>query len=214
MKILNKGKLGFTLVELLVVITIIGILATGAVGVYTSQIQKARDTTRISSMNAFRGAIEQAFQDMSMYPGNAPTQAATTACDSSATKTTSSVYCVVKLGFLNALPKDPKDGKSGNDSSLVYTYNTADMNGVENQQYEMSMWVEADWFKSSKAANSSDGWNDNNRVEFGMPGVGINTCVNGTSACNGDSTATVITANSCTVLNATTGNVVIRGNCL
>jgi type II secretory pathway pseudopilin PulG len=35
-----------------VVITIIGILATGAVTVYTSQIQKARDTTRITDMKA------------------------------------------------------------------------------------------------------------------------------------------------------------------
>jgi hypothetical protein len=56
--------------------------------------------------------LEQAFQDMSMYPGKAITQAATTACDASATKTNSSVHCVVTLGFLNALPKDPKDGKS------------------------------------------------------------------------------------------------------
>lgn len=45
---------GFTLIELLVVITIIGILATGAVTVYTSQIQKARDTTRISDIKAIQ----------------------------------------------------------------------------------------------------------------------------------------------------------------
>jgi prepilin-type N-terminal cleavage/methylation domain-containing protein len=51
---LQYNKKGFTLIELLVVITIIGILATGAVTVYTSQIQKARDTTRITSMNALK----------------------------------------------------------------------------------------------------------------------------------------------------------------
>jgi len=210
---LQYNKKGFTLIELLVVITIIGILATGAVTVYTSQIQKARDTTRITSMSAFRWALEQAFQDMSMYPGKAVTQAATTSCDSGATKTNSSVYCVVTLGFLNALPKDPQDGKSWNGSSLVFTYNTADLNWVENQQYEISTWVEADWFKASKAANSVDGWNDDNRIEFWVPWVGINTCVNGTSACTADSTAGAISAASCSVLNATTGNVVIRGNC-
>jgi prepilin-type N-terminal cleavage/methylation domain-containing protein len=124
---LQYNKKGFTLIELLVVITIIGILATGAVTVYTSQIQKARDTTRITSMNALKGGLEQAFQDMSMYPGKAITQAATTSCDASATQSNSSVYCVVQLGFLNALPRDPKDGKSGNNSSLVYTYSTADL---------------------------------------------------------------------------------------
>jgi prepilin-type N-terminal cleavage/methylation domain-containing protein len=54
MKQQNK-ILGFTLIELLVVITIIGILATGATSVYTSQIQKARDSTRISDIHILRG---------------------------------------------------------------------------------------------------------------------------------------------------------------
>jgi general secretion pathway protein G len=58
-----QDKKGFTLIELLVVITIIGILATGATTVYTSQIQKARDTTRISDMKALQSAIEQVYQD-------------------------------------------------------------------------------------------------------------------------------------------------------
>jgi prepilin-type N-terminal cleavage/methylation domain-containing protein len=47
MKNIFKSVKAFTLIELLVVITIIGILATGAVAIYTSQIQKARDTTRL-----------------------------------------------------------------------------------------------------------------------------------------------------------------------
>jgi type IV pilus assembly protein PilA len=51
---LQNTKLGFTLIELLVVITIIGILATGAVSVYTSQIQKARDSTRLTDIGAVR----------------------------------------------------------------------------------------------------------------------------------------------------------------
>jgi hypothetical protein len=164
-------------------------------------------------MKALGWALEQAFQDMSMYPGKAATQAATTDCGAWATQSNSSVYCVVTLWFLNSLPKDPKDGKSGNDSSLVYTYNTQDLHGVENQQYEISTWVEADWFKSSKASNEVDGGNDANRIEFGIPWVGINTCVNGTSACTANSTASVITTNSCSQLNAATGNVVIRWNC-
>ena len=53
-KIKTGSKKAFTLIELLVVITIIGILATGATAVYTSQIQKARDTTRINDLEAFK----------------------------------------------------------------------------------------------------------------------------------------------------------------
>jgi prepilin-type N-terminal cleavage/methylation domain-containing protein len=64
----QKNKKGFTLIELLVVITIIGILATGAVSVFTSQIQKARDTTRINDTKALQGGIEQFYQDTSVYP--------------------------------------------------------------------------------------------------------------------------------------------------
>jgi prepilin-type N-terminal cleavage/methylation domain-containing protein len=47
-----QNKRGFTLIELLVVITIIGILATGATATYTSQIQKARDTSRVNDIKA------------------------------------------------------------------------------------------------------------------------------------------------------------------
>jgi general secretion pathway protein G len=60
---LQYNKKGFTLIELLVVITIIGILATGATTVFTSQIQKARDTTRITDINALASAVEQSYQD-------------------------------------------------------------------------------------------------------------------------------------------------------
>jgi len=66
MKLQNKK--GFTLIELLVVITIIGILATGATTVYTSQIQKARDTTRINDIKALQSAVEQVYQDSGEYP--------------------------------------------------------------------------------------------------------------------------------------------------
>jgi len=66
MKIQNKK--GFTLIELLVVITIIGILATWATTIYTSQIQKARDTTRINDMKSLEWWINQSYNDTNEYP--------------------------------------------------------------------------------------------------------------------------------------------------
>ncbi len=66
---LNK-KLGFTLIELLVVITIIGILSTGAVSVFTTQLQGARDATRISDMKIMESALHQLFNDNWKYPDN------------------------------------------------------------------------------------------------------------------------------------------------
>jgi prepilin-type N-terminal cleavage/methylation domain-containing protein len=69
-KSLQKKQKGFTLIELLIVITIIGILATWAVAIYTSQIQKARDTTRISDISALKAAVEQVYQDLTLYPAS------------------------------------------------------------------------------------------------------------------------------------------------
>jgi len=210
---LKRNRKGFTLIELLVVITIIGILATGAVTVYTSQIQKARDTTRITDITAMKWGLEQAFQDIGMYPWKASNQAATTGnCNiSSATQSNTSVHCVVSLGFLNALPTDPKNGASGNGSPLVYTYNVGDSNGVEGQTYELSSWVESDGFKSSKAANTIDGWNDDNRLEIGIPGVGLHTCL-WTSCTSTDSSQWANTAASCST-DGVSAAVVIKGAC-
>ncbi len=63
----NKG---FTLVELLVVITIIGILATSWVAVFTTQLQWARDSTRINDMKLFETALHQYFAANDEYPAN------------------------------------------------------------------------------------------------------------------------------------------------
>jgi len=64
-------KKGFTLIELLVVITIIGILATGGVSVFTTQLQGARDSTRISDMKLLETGIHQYFNDQGTYPDEA-----------------------------------------------------------------------------------------------------------------------------------------------
>lgn len=138
----------FTLIELLVVITIIGILATWAVAVYTSQIQKWRDASRITSVNALKWWVEQYYQDDSDYPN------------------TWSWFGWVKA-YVPNLPKDPKTGQSTASTSLDYAYNVwEDANGIDNQVYEISSWLENTWNIKSKAENSEDGWNDAVRLEI------------------------------------------------
>lgn len=90
-----KNTRGFTLIELLVVITIIGILATGATATYTSQIQKARDTTRINDVTTLQSGIEQYYQDDSEYP----------------TLDTTAFGSGGILKYMPRLPKDPKNGQ-------------------------------------------------------------------------------------------------------
>lgn len=54
MRTFKNNARGFTLIELLVVITIIGILATLGVSQFTAQLQKTRDSKRISDIEKIK----------------------------------------------------------------------------------------------------------------------------------------------------------------
>ncbi len=59
---------GFTLVELLVTISIIGLLSTIATVSYTSVRASSRDTKRVSDVKAIQAALEIYFESNSSYP--------------------------------------------------------------------------------------------------------------------------------------------------
>lgn len=148
MKIQNIKK-GFTLIELLVVITIIGILATWATTVYTSQIQKARDSTRITDIEAVKWWVEQFYQDRWEYP----------------------VKWVATFSWVTAyvprLPKDPKSLQASAQSVFDYLYSVSpDSNSVINQEFEISTHFEQSWNITNRAADATDWWNDPVRLEM------------------------------------------------
>ena len=65
-----KNKRGFTLMELLIVIAIIGILVSVSVVSYSSAQKKGRDARRHSDLKALQNAWEQYYADNSAnYPG-------------------------------------------------------------------------------------------------------------------------------------------------
>ena len=66
----RKSEKGFTLVELLIVIAIVGILSAIANPIYRAQMLKARLTEGTHSMNAVAGAIGTYYQEHNVWPVN------------------------------------------------------------------------------------------------------------------------------------------------
>lgn len=86
-----KHKLlrGFTLLEVLVVVAIIGILISIGTASFTSAQKKSRDGRRQGDLKAIQSAFEQYYADNTSYP--------------------TSASCTVSLAYLPAgIPKDPK----------------------------------------------------------------------------------------------------------
>lgn len=64
-----KRKNGFTLIELMLVVTIIGILSAIALPMYKDYILRAQLTEGISALGTMRVKMEQYFQDNRTYAG-------------------------------------------------------------------------------------------------------------------------------------------------
>ncbi len=81
------GKKGFTIIELLIVITIIGILLTIAQPTYKSSVKRAKETVLKENLFAMRSAIDQYYADNGSYP--------------------MTLDDLVQKGYLRSIPKDP-----------------------------------------------------------------------------------------------------------
>src|SRR3990167_7525740 len=65
---ISKAKKGLTLIELLIVIAIIGLLATLAIVSLTTAQQKARDTKRVADIKQLQNAVELFYSETTAYP--------------------------------------------------------------------------------------------------------------------------------------------------
>ena len=66
-KAVLASKQGFTLIELLVVIVIIGLLATGAILLFSDYQARARDSVRFNDIEELRSAVERYKLDQNQY---------------------------------------------------------------------------------------------------------------------------------------------------
>lgn len=151
---LQKIRQGFTLIELLVVITIIGILATGWVSVFTTQLQGARDSTRVNDMKLMETAIHQYFNDMTVYPPE-----------------WSFSWAIAQ--YVSKELEDPKTGTTicwadsdNNNYPCAWYYHVwNDSFGLVDSAFKLGISFEKKVNFETKADNANDGWAVDNLFE-------------------------------------------------
>ncbi len=118
-----RSPKGFTLVELIIVIMIIGILAATLLPKVMGAPAKARDAGRQADLNALSTALEMHFADNEAYPIIAANDVVGVA--------------LVSDGYLKASLKDPVDS-----GAYIYVYCSASVRAVSGQAYAISTRLE------------------------------------------------------------------------
>ncbi|HNX75429.1 MAG TPA: type II secretion system protein [Candidatus Rifleibacterium sp.] len=88
----NRGRRGFTLVEMSVVVAIIGVLYATVVPIYGKTILRARETALKNSLHTFRTTLNNYYKDHEKWPEN--------------------LDALVRDGYIRNIPPDPFTEKS------------------------------------------------------------------------------------------------------
>jgi general secretion pathway protein G len=110
---------GFTFIEIMIVLVIIGILVTLAQPSFSTSVQRAREATLQENLFIFRDVIDQYFADHDEYP---PT-----------------LEALVEARYLRKIPKDPL---TGSDATWLLVYATND-DGVEEGIFDVKSGSES-----------------------------------------------------------------------
>jgi general secretion pathway protein G len=82
-----KSKKGFTLVELMVVLTVIALLLSVVVPDYIGRVRRAEEAVRQENLSLMRDALDKHYADAGRYPG--------------------ALEELVSKRYLRTIPKDP-----------------------------------------------------------------------------------------------------------
>jgi type IV pilus assembly protein PilE len=114
-----KQQHGFTLIELMIVVAVIGILAAIAIPAYRDYVTRAKITDATSILSNKRVQLEQYFQDNRTYAGVLPVLPAT-ACTAD---TTTSQYFDFSCTTLTATTYVIQAAGKGDTAGFTYTLN-------------------------------------------------------------------------------------------
>jgi prepilin-type N-terminal cleavage/methylation domain-containing protein len=156
----RKTQTGFTIVELLIVIVVIGILAAITVVAYNGTQVRARDTARISKVKDISHAIELYYADNGRYPPILDGQGRETACGS---QTDNWGHCdrnkILSDSLALYMKFDPTSLSDATQGNYYYWYTSQDSDNY--QTYGLMVFLEG-----------SGGQNDNgyyaNAYELGQ----------------------------------------------
>lgn len=129
-----KSSLGFTLVEILIVIVIVGILTAGAISVINplDQLQKAHDAKRKSDLTQVQKALELYSNDVGSYPEIAsPSDYRIKGFDDFPV-----AWGEQWTPYMETLPKDPSSSKNYvyvSNGRIYYLYASLDRGGKDFQ---------------------------------------------------------------------------------
>lgn len=161
---MNLNKKWFSLIELLVVITIMWILAVGGISTYTSYLQRARDNTRLTDINELNSWVNLYYQDRWQYPNT---------WDNWTSTSVTSVN-----SYVENLRQDPNHWINCDGSTCVYAYKVKNSSsGITLGAYELSTAFESSNSVERYASNVKDWWNDEKRLELWLEISGIETTV-------------------------------------
>ena len=158
---LKKTERGFTLVELIVVIAIVGLLATVIFFAIDSARAHGRDTARVASIAQLQLALKLYHDEHGSYPtitsdpefGTCETGGDMASLRGASFKGDGCMNVLVKEGFLPALPVNPGYGASWSDPSYFEYDNWCRGGTTINNAQPYRLWVYGEFDNNGLASN-------------------------------------------------------------